>query len=101
MSNKVFAEMQPSLNSLTLRLKSNGAHLLIAVSQMAEQYTWCQDFLEYNLQDLEQVVLNATVCPLMNDLATEDSKYLLWKNCLSANIFQQQTAVRLLLIVCM
>nr|XP_014090440.1 integrator complex subunit 5 [Bactrocera oleae] len=99
MSNKVFAEMQPSLNSLTLRLKSNGAHLLIAVSQMAEQYTWCQDFLEYNLQDLEQVVLNATVCPLMNDLATEDSKYLLWKNCLSANIFQQQTAVRLLLIV--
>ncbi|CAD6993473.1 integrator complex subunit 5 [Ceratitis capitata] len=99
MSNKIFAEMQPSLNSLALRLKSNGAQLLIAVSQMADQYNWCQDFLEYTLQDLEQVVLNATVCPLMNDLATEDSKYLLWKNCLSANIYQQQTAVRLLLIV--
>ncbi|XP_053946850.1 integrator complex subunit 5 [Anastrepha ludens] len=99
MSNKLFAEMQPSLNSLALRLKSNGSQLLIAVSQMAEQYAWCQDFLEYTLQDLEQVVLNATVCPLMNDLATEDSKYLLWKSCLSANIFQQQTAVRLLLIV--
>ncbi|XP_067616611.1 integrator complex subunit 5 [Eurosta solidaginis] len=99
MSNKIFAEMQPSLNSLALRLKSNGAKLLIAVSQMADQYTWCQDFLEYTLQDLEQVVLNATVCPLMNDLATEDSKYLLWKTCLSANIFEQQTAVRLLLIV--
>ncbi|XP_036324648.1 integrator complex subunit 5 isoform X2 [Rhagoletis pomonella] len=99
MSNKMFAEMQPSLNSLALRLKSNGAQVLIAVSQMAEQFAWCQDFLEYTMQDLEQVVLNATVCPLMNDLATEESKYLLWKSCLNANIFQQQTAVRLLLIV--
>lgn len=79
----------------------NGAKALITVSKMSEQYSWCQDFLEYSLQELEQIVLNARVCPLMDDLATEETKYMLWKSCLSTNIYEQQTAVRLLLVVCM
>lgn len=100
MANKQFAEMQPSLNKILLRLKSHGAELVIAISKLADKYTWCQDFLEYSLQELEQVVLSAQVCPLMEDLATGDSKNLLWKSCLSANLLEQQTAVRLLLIIC-
>ncbi|XP_061390096.1 integrator complex subunit 5 [Musca vetustissima] len=99
LSNRLFAEMQPSLNNLVLRLKTNGAQALITVSKMSEQYSWCQDFLEFSLQELEQIVLNARVCPLMDDLATEETKYMLWKSCLSTNIYEQQTAVRLLLVV--
>lgn len=100
MTNRLFAEMQPSLNNIVLRLKSHGAQLLINVAKMADQYPWCQDFLEFTLQELEQIVLNARLCPLMDDLATEETKYMLWKSCLSANVYEQQTAVRLLLIEC-
>lgn len=101
MTNRLFSDMQPSLNNIVLRLKSHGAQLLINVSKMAEQNGWCQDFLEYSLQELEQIVLNARICPLMEDLSTEDTKYILWRSCLSKNIYEQQTAVRLILIVCM
>lgn len=101
MTNRQFADMQPSLNNIVLRLKSHGAQLLITASRMADQNAWCQDFLEYSLQELEQIVLNARLCPLMDDLATEETKYMLWKSCLSTNIYEQQTAVRLILIVCM
>lgn len=100
MTNRVFAEVQPSLNNIVLRLKTHGAQLMITVSKMADQYIWCQDFLEYSMQELEQIVLNARVCPLMEDLATEEIKYMLWKSCLSTHIYEQQTAVRLLLIIC-
>ncbi|XP_013101737.2 integrator complex subunit 5 [Stomoxys calcitrans] len=99
MTNRTFAEIQPSLNNLVLRLKTHGAQVLITVAKMADQYAWCQDFLEFSLQELEQIVLNARLCPLMDDLATEETKYMLWKSCLSTNIYEQQTAVRLLLIV--
>ena len=100
MSNKPFAEMQPSLNKILLRLKTHGTELTIAVSKLADEYPWCQDFLEYSLQELEQVILNARVCPLMDDLATGETKSLLWKSCLSSILLEQQTAVRLLLIIC-
>ncbi|XP_037828005.1 integrator complex subunit 5 [Lucilia sericata] len=99
MSNRLFADMQPSLNNIVLRLKSHGAKLLITASKMGDHNAWCQDFLEYSLQELEQIVLNARLCPLMDDLATEETKYMLWKSCLSTNIYEQQTAVRLILIV--
>lgn len=99
-NNPPFAEMQPSLNNIILRLQRQGTQLLLLASQLADQYSWCQDFLEYTLQELEQVILNARLCPLMDDLVTEESKYLLWNSCLSKNIYEQQTAVRLLLIIC-
>lgn len=100
MTNRLFADMQPSLNNIVLRLKSHGAQLLITASKMVDKNTWCHDFLEYSMQELEQIVLNARLCPLMDDLATEETKYMLWKSCLSSNIYEQQTAVRLILIVC-
>ncbi|KAM7364141.1 integrator complex subunit 5 omd isoform 1-T6 [Cochliomyia hominivorax] len=99
MTNRQFADMQPSLNKIVLRLKSHGAQLLITASKMADQNIWCQNFLEFSLQELEQIVLNARLCPIMDDLATEETKYMLWKSCLSTNIYEQQTAVRLILIV--
>lgn len=100
LSNATFSEIQPSLNNIALRLKSHGTQLLITASKMADQHVWCQDFLEFSLQELEQIVLSARLCPLMDDLVTENTKYMLWKSSLSTNIYEQQTAVRLLLIVC-
>uniref|UniRef100_A0A1B0BJZ1 Integrator complex subunit 5 C-terminal domain-containing protein n=1 Tax=Glossina palpalis gambiensis TaxID=67801 RepID=A0A1B0BJZ1_9MUSC len=99
LSNATFSEIQPSLNNIALRLKSHGTQLLITASKMADQHVWCQDFLEFSLQELEQIVLSARLCPLMDDLVTENTKYMLWKSSLSTNIYEQQTAVRLLLIV--
>ncbi|XP_034115208.1 integrator complex subunit 5 [Drosophila albomicans] len=99
LSNKMFADMQPSLNNAVLRLNQHGAKLLLMVSRMAEKYTWCQDFLDTSMQELEQWVLNMRNFPLLVDLAFEETKYMLWKSCLSTNILEQQTAVRLLLVV--
>ncbi|KAH8417992.1 hypothetical protein KR222_010192, partial [Zaprionus bogoriensis] len=99
LTNKMFADMQPSLNNAVLRLNQHGAKLLIMVSRMAEKYMWCQDFLDTSMQELEQWVLNMRNFPLLADLAFEETKYMLWKSCLSTNILEQQTAVRLLLVV--
>lgn len=99
MTNKTFVDMQPSFNSLPLNLKTNGSKLLMTAARLAEQYPWCQEFLECNLQELEQVILMNSRCPLLSDLSTDASKFLLWKGCLSWNIIEQQTAVRLLLLV--
>lgn len=100
LTNKMFADMQPSLNNAVLRLNQHGAKLLLMVSKMAEKYVWCQDFLDTSMQELEQWVLNMRNFPLLADLAFEETKYMLWKSCLSSNILEQQTAVRLLLVVC-
>ncbi|XP_055905945.1 integrator complex subunit 5 [Eupeodes corollae] len=99
MTNKTFMDMQPSFNNLPLNLKTNGSKLLMTAARLAEQYSWCQEFLEYNLQELEQVILMNARCPLLSDLATDASKFLIWKACLSWNTIEQQTAVRLLLLV--
>lgn len=99
MTNKTFVDMQPSFNGLPLNLKTDGSKLLMTAAQLAEKYSWCQEFLEYNLQELEQVILMNSRCPLLSDLSTDASKFLLWKGCLSWNTIEQQTAVRLLLLV--
>lgn len=100
LSNKMFAGMQPTLNNAVLRLNERGATLLLTAAKMAEKYVWCQDFLDNSMQELEQWVLNQRNFPLLADLAYEETKYMLWKSCLSTNLFEQQTAVRLLLVVC-
>ncbi|EDV49193.1 integrator complex subunit 5 [Drosophila erecta] len=99
LSNKMFAGMQPTLNNAVLRLNEHGATLLLTAAKMAEKYVWCQDFLDNSMQELEQWVLNQRNFPLLADLAYEETKYMLWKSCLSTNLFEQQTAVRLLLVV--
>ncbi|XP_068152334.1 integrator complex subunit 5 [Drosophila tropicalis] len=99
LSNKMFADMQPTLNNAVLRLNHHGAKLLLTAARMSERYMWCQDFLDTSMQDLEQWVLNQRNFPLLADLAYEETKYMLWKSCLSTNLIEQQTAVRLLLVV--
>ncbi|ALC47356.1 omd [Drosophila busckii] len=99
MSNKMFMDMQPSLNNAVLRLQQHGAKLLLMVSKMSDRYIWCQDFLDTSMQELEQYVLNMRNFPLLSDLACEETKYMLWQSCLSTNIIEQQTATRLLLVV--
>ncbi|EDW24137.1 GL23969 [Drosophila persimilis] len=99
LSNKMFADMQPTLNNAVLRMNEHGATLLITAAKMAEKFVWCQDFLDNSMQELEQWVLKQRNFPLLADLAYEETKYMLWKSCLSKNLLEQQTAVRLLLVV--
>ncbi|KAH8273120.1 hypothetical protein KR018_004843 [Drosophila ironensis] len=99
MKNKMFADMQPTLNNAVLRLSEHGATLLITAARMADRFVWCRDFLDCSLQELEMYMLNQRNFPLLGDLAQEKTKYMLWKSCLSTNLMEQQTAVRLLLVV--
>ncbi|CAD7083690.1 unnamed protein product [Hermetia illucens] len=95
----IFRDMTPSLNNIALKVKTNGTKLLLTVSKVADRFFWCQDFIEYTLQELERLILDNFSCPLLNDIAKEESKVLLWKSCSSGNAIEQQTAVRLLLLV--
>ncbi|XP_037956882.1 integrator complex subunit 5 [Teleopsis dalmanni] len=97
-NNKLFMDMQPSLHNVVLRIKNHGVQLLLKLAKIASQFQWCYIFLEYSLIELEQCVLNSKLCPLINDLASEESKYLLWISSTSSNRIEQQTAIRLLLI---
>lgn len=99
-NNSTFAQNQPSLNNIILRLKRYGVHMLLIITGLANQYTWCQDFLECTLQELERIILGGHVCPLVNDIMSDNILHLLWERCLSKELQEQQTAVRLLLIAC-
>lgn len=74
--------------------------MLLISTQLANQYSWCQDFLEYSLQELERVILSGHTCPLVSDLMSDNILQMLWERCLSKDLYEQQTAVRLLLIAC-
>lgn len=99
-NNSTFVQNQPALNNIILRLKRYGVHLLLIITGLANQYTWCQDFLEYSLQELDRIILAGHVCPLVNDLMSNNILHMLWERCLSKEFYEQQTAVRLLLIAC-
>lgn len=99
-NNSTFMVNQPALKNVVLRLKRYGVHLLLISTHLANQYSWCQDFLECSLQELEHVILNCHTCPLVNDLMSDNILNMLWERCLSQDLYEQQTAVRLLLIAC-
>ncbi|XP_055383717.1 integrator complex subunit 5 [Condylostylus longicornis] len=99
MENPTFRDMQPSMNNLALKIKVNGSKLLMIVAKLAEKFIWCHDFIECALQELEHMVLVNMSCPLLEELSKEESKGLLWKSAKSPIFIEQQTAVRLILLV--
>ncbi|KAJ6637430.1 Integrator complex subunit 5 [Pseudolycoriella hygida] len=88
----------PLLTSLSLKLRNDATKTIITLAKIAENHAWCQDLLESILQELESFVWENRSCPLLTDLTKDDSTETLWDSCLSSNLFQQQTAVRLLLL---
>lgn len=91
-------DIQPSLSTLVLKIKQDATKTLLTLTKISEKYAWCQEFLETILQDLESIVWDDRQCSLLSDLMKDESKAMLWKSCNSENIFEQQTAVRLLLL---
>lgn len=93
-------DIVPSLSTLVMKLKQNATKTVMTLARICQKYQWCQEFLENILQELETLVLDDRTCPLLDDVIKDDSKLELWKSCHSEHIFEQQTAVRLLLLVC-
>lgn len=90
----------PSLSTLMMKLKQDATKTIMTLAKIAQQYQWCQEFLENILQELETLVLEDRTCPLLDDVTNNESKLKLWSACQSELLFEQQTAVRLLLLVC-
>lgn len=101
MQNKSFQNMQPAFNNLLLKLKSGGTNFIIIVAKLTKEFKWCHTFLEYTLQELEQMVLLNRNCAMLQNLSSEESKEVLWESSRSCNRVEQQTATRLLILVCM
>ncbi|KAL5283008.1 INTS5 family protein [Megaselia abdita] len=99
MQNKSFQNMQPAFNNLLLKLKSGCTKIIIIVAKLTMEFKWCNTFLEYTLQELEQIVLLNRSCAMLQNLSTEESKELLWESCRSNNRVEQQTAIRLIILV--
>lgn len=90
----------PSLTSLALKLKDDATKAIITVAKIADNHAWCQDLLESILQELELLVWEVERCQLLNDLTKDNSTEMLWQSCVSSNLIEQQTAIRLLLLAC-
>lgn len=72
---------------------------MLTLAKIATNYTWCQDFLENIFQELELVAWDDGSCPLLVDATKDESTAKLWDSCVSDQLIEQQTAVRLLLLV--
>lgn len=92
-------DILPSLSTLALSLKSNATKTVLTLARIAENHYWCQQLLEYIIQELEELVWDDRSCPLLNDLVHDDSAAMLWAGCSSRTIVEQQSSVRLLLLI--
>lgn len=92
-------DIQPTLSTLSLKLKANASTTLLTLARTASSHVWCQEFLENILQELEGLLLLPdSTCPLLTDLIRDESVAPLWDACCSPNVIEQQTAIRLLLL---
>uniref|UniRef100_A0A1B0DPW1 Integrator complex subunit 5 C-terminal domain-containing protein n=1 Tax=Phlebotomus papatasi TaxID=29031 RepID=A0A1B0DPW1_PHLPP len=87
------------LTELVTQVGHNGTIILLTLARMAETYTWCHELLEHILQKLEMTILDDRKCPLLINLMTEPSQKILWSSCKSHNLIEQQTVVRLILLL--
>ncbi|GAB0088755.1 Integrator complex subunit 5 [Sergentomyia squamirostris] len=87
------------LTDLITQVNQNGITILLTLSKMSSTYSWCHELLEHVLLKLEMNVLEDRKCALLVNLATEDSKKKLWSTCSSDNFLEQQTVVRVILLV--
>lgn len=97
-----------SLNLLTLlpswimRIHDNGTRILLILAQSADT-PFCADLLQQVLRELEALTLDDRQLtgefPLLIDLLRDATKPKLWQACLSEKQKEQETAVRLLLLI--
>lgn len=85
--------------NLALKIGTNGTKILLTLGRIAKSYIWVQNFLEFIIQELERLILDKCMCPLLLDVPKNESRKMLWEACRSDNFIEQQTAVRLILLV--
>ena len=98
-SNFNINEILPSLSNLAIKLRHYATKIILTIAKIAETYVWCQDLLEFILQEIEFYFYDDRVCPLTNDIVKDSSRRLVLDACVNGTLMEQQTAVRLILLV--
>lgn len=98
-----------SLNLLSLlpawimRINENGSRILLILSKFGDN-PFCVELLQQVLRELEALTLGdrplSGEFPLLIDLLRDETLPKLWKACLSSTRLEQETAVRLILLIC-
>lgn len=90
------------LPSWIMRINENGTRLLLILSRFGD-IPFCAELLQQVLRELEALTLDdrqlTGEIPLLIDLLRDDSKPKLWHACISSNRTEQETAVRLILLI--
>ncbi|XP_058055986.1 integrator complex subunit 5 [Anopheles bellator] len=83
---------------LLLKIRKNSTSVTLLLAKLAGKHGWCQELLEVLFVDLETLVLDKQTAPLLEDIFHEGSREALWKSSISDAPYQQQVAVRLILL---
>lgn len=96
-------ELYNLLTVLAMRVVENGTKILLLLARNGQTTPFCGELLEHILLDLEDWMLDDRHLtgerPLLIDLLKDCNKALLWQSCISECALEQQTAVRLIMIV--
>lgn len=89
------------LPSWIMRINESGTRILLILAQ--SEIPICTELLQQVLRELEALTLDDRQLtgefPLLIDLLRDETKPKLWKACLSSNRMEQETAIRLLLLI--
>lgn len=85
-----------------MKINENGTNILLILSKSAH-IPFCADLVQQVLRELEALTLDDRQLtgefPVLIDLLRDETKPKLWAACLSENEREQETAIRLLLLI--
>lgn len=85
------------ISNLLLRLNKGATTFILKLAKTSEISLWCQDLLEYILQEIENDTVEEKVAKVANDITDDHSKLALFLACIEGLLTEQQTAIRLIL----
>lgn len=85
------------ISNLLLRLNRGATNFILKLAKTSEKSLWCQDYLEFILQEIENDALEEKTTKVANDIIEEGSKTALFVACSNGSLIEQQTAIRLIL----
>lgn len=85
------------ISNLLIRLNKGATHFILKLAKTSEKSLWCQDFLEFILQEIENDALEEKTNKIANDITEENSKLALFAACSEGSLIEQQTAIRLVI----
>ncbi|XP_035774814.1 integrator complex subunit 5-like [Anopheles albimanus] len=84
--------------SMLQKIKKYSTHVTLILAKLAGKYGWCQELLEMLFVELETLVLDKQTAPLLEDVFRDSSRETLWQGSIADDAYQQQVAVRLILL---